>query len=194
MTTKKEKTSLIQMLNTSIGNISGLFKTKKSDGKETEEIEIEEIVPSQEKEEGSFLLKEEEEEFEKDLSRISISMEDDAEEEKDEQTVETKSSIREETISTDEINRLKKIITLKDEIRQREREKEKEKEEINTLENIKTRAELEYERKRRKVLQQVIASLEKSLEESEIQKLELMKYCKLLIEQEQKNLSEKNKQ
>lgn len=163
MAEKKEKTSLIQMLNTSIGNISGLFRAKKESTKE-EEIEIEEITASQDKAEESFMLQEEEEEFEKDLSRISIPIGEEMEEnEKEEKIVEIKSSLKEDILTNDEVSRLKKIIVLKDEIRRKEREREKEKEELNTLENIKIRAELDYERKRRKMLQQVINSLEKVL-------------------------------
>ncbi|KAI5190527.1 hypothetical protein NEMIN01_1065 [Nematocida minor] len=194
---RKEKTSLIQMLNTSIGNISGLFKTKKEEAgeKEHEEVEIEEITPSQEKEENESFLLDEEEEFEKDLSRLSVSVEEEDSHNmlKIENKTETKNILSEDSVSRDEINRLKKIIALKDEIRQKEREKDQEKTELGILERIKIQAELDYQRKRKKMLMQVIESLQKSLEESEIQRLELMRYCKLLIEQEERSLPDKKR-
>lgn len=182
---RKEKTSLIEMLNTSIGNISGLFKKKEKE----KEIELEEIATSHDKSSESFLL-DEEEEFEKDLSRISVSVE----EKRDSTTEEPeKRVVPVENESLDEIYKLKKIISLKDEIRQREREKENESAELRILQSIKTQAELDYEKKRVKILLQMIESLEKRLEESEIQCLELMKYCNLLIEQ-QENRTEKEKE
>ncbi|KAI5166680.1 hypothetical protein NEIRO03_1108 [Nematocida sp. AWRm78] len=187
---RKEKTSLIQMLNTSIGSISGLFKQAKQP-EEEKEVEVEEIAPSQEKEE-SFLL-EEEEEFEKDLSRLSISIEERSDQSKTE-GMESKAMLAGASNTfLDEIQKLKKIIALKDEIWQKEREKDKETTELRILESIKTQAELDYERKRRKILLQMIDSLEKRLEESEIQCLELMKYCNLLIEQQERPDVDKKK-
>ncbi|KAI5137016.1 uncharacterized protein NESG_01884 [Nematocida ausubeli] len=189
---RKEKTSLIQMLNTSIGNISGLFKQKKQET-ESKDVELEEIAASQEKEESESFLLDEEEEFEKDLSRLSISMEEGMESKRT-GSLENKMEAASTTNTfVDEINKLKKIIALKDEIWLKEREKDKETSELRILESIKTQAELDYEKKRRKILLQTIDSLERRLEESEIQCLELMKYCNLLIEQQESAGAEKKK-
>ncbi|KAH9385288.1 uncharacterized protein NEMAJ01_0184 [Nematocida major] len=191
---RKEKTSLIEMLNTSIGNISGLFKKKKEGEDADKDVEVEEITASQDKETSQSFLLDDEEEFEKDISRLSVSIGEGSQEcPESGQILECKGPVPLESGLADELQKLRKIIALKDEIRQKEREKDKEAGELRILESIKTQAELEYERKRRKILLQMIESLETRLEESEIQCLELMKYCNLLIEQQEKTGTDKKR-
>ncbi|KAI5186093.1 hypothetical protein NEHOM01_1275 [Nematocida homosporus] len=176
---QKEKSSLIQMLNTSIGNLSGLFKSKKEEVDlevETEGIHLSEDKQESEDKNQQSLLLNEEEDFEREISQISLC-----------QAIPDSTPIQteEESLSEEpnnEVLRLKRILTLKEEIRYREKEREKEAVELKVLELIKVEAQLEYERKQRKILELEISGLKKRLEGSELECMELVKYCKLLLE------------
>ncbi|KAI5180017.1 hypothetical protein NEOKW01_0346 [Nematocida sp. AWRm80] len=181
---QQERRSFIGMLNTSIGSISGLFKSKKDP-----EAAVDAIVPVKEKEKDqTSFLSNEEEEFEKDLSKLSISLESPKENTSHPEEVQSENvySLDEgiPTTAETELIRMKKILTLKEEIRAKEKEKEKEAVELKILEIIKVQTHLDYERKQRKILEQEIMSLKKRLEESELECMELIKYCKMLLSYE----------
>lgn len=174
------------MLNTSFGNISGLFKGKKEEG-QLEEIETGEIQISQEKEQHCSFILNEEQDFEKDMSNISVSFETPAHSDggptppallppKPVGEVAAR-----QLQAENEVSRLRSILALKEEIRASEREKEKEAMELKTLELIKIQAQLEYEKKQRKILEQEIQQLKGRVKESELESMELVEYCKLLM-------------
>ncbi|KAI5192081.1 hypothetical protein NECID01_1790 [Nematocida sp. AWRm77] len=185
---QKERSSLIQMLNTSIGSLSGLFKGKKED--EEGDVEIEEIQTSQEKEAQSAFVLSEEQEFEKEMSNISVSFETPSQTESSPEErpllppKEPAESDSKKTETENEIHRLRKILALKEEIRMQEREKEREAIDLKALELIKVQAHLEYEKKQRKVLEQEMQQIRSRLEQSELECMELIKYCWLLLDAE----------
>lgn len=80
-----------------------------------------------------------------------------------------------------EIARMKKILELKEELRRKEKAKEAEAVELKNLEGMKILAQLEYERKRRRFLEQELLDLKEKLEKSEMkrERMKLSKYCKL---------------
>ncbi|OAG31416.1 hypothetical protein NEDG_01943 [Nematocida displodere] len=174
---QEEKSSLIRMLNTSIGNISGLFKSKKEEP--GPEVEVEDINNIEEKEAHSLLL-DNEDDFEKELSQLSLSLEEPPKADSLPELAE-ESEPEDKKTETEEILRLRKILSLKEEIRAREKDKEEEKIELKALELVKVQAQLEYEKKQRKILEQEIAELKERLEKNELECMELIKYCQLLL-------------
>lgn len=181
------------MLNTSIGSISGLFKGKKEDDLGLEDINVDRDQAPSSKEEkeaekdqsGAGLLLNEEEEFEKEISQLSISLDEQKECTPASVPQEDISSSKEESDAVNEVLRLKRILALKEEIRAREKERERETAELKVLEMIKIQAQLEYERKQRKLMVQEMQSIRKRLEDSELECMELIKYCKLLLSQKE---------
>jgi len=184
MTEKNEKSSFIQMINSSMGNISGLFKLKKEEPKD--EVEVGKIETDKEKDAKNSFLLNEEEEFEKDLSHLSIPFETPTKDDKENSSVEVFTiqpiTSEDKTEAENEVLRLKRVLLLKEEIRKKEKEKEEEMLELKNLEMIKVQAQLEYERKQKKMLEQEVRDLRRKFEKSELECIELIKYCRLLID------------
>lgn len=181
----EEKSSLFRILNTSIGNISGLFSTKKeSQGPSSPEEMLDEEKNAEESG-HSLLLEGEEDEFEKELSQITVASEPFAQKDMNETPEEESDPKPKEKEPEEELVRLRKILSLKEELRAREKAKEKEVLELKVLEMVKIQTHLEYEKKQRRLMEEEIRHLKQRLEQSDLDCMELVKYCKLLVEEQQ---------
>lgn len=205
---------LRHIVNTSINSLTGLFKkesaspaTPKREREGREEyyevkdrgMEEEPLILSNIKD-TLVVSKDEQIEFEKEFSQLSISIDDTINGNTSIKDIsvllgsiytpeDTRESLRQENtrlreeIDTlkKEVYKLKKTIEIKEGLRKKEIRKGVEVVELKTLESVKIEAQLIYERKRRALLEKNKNELNDKIEKMERENIELVRYCKLLL-------------